>query len=47
MLTDSDSKEHVARAYELKVNSYLNKRPSMRLPQVFKDLMEQWTGRRV
>jgi CheY-like chemotaxis protein len=42
MLTDSESKEHLSRAYELNVNSYLNKRPSMGLPQVFKDLMDHW-----
>lgn len=45
MLTDSDSKEHVSRAYELKVNSYLNKKPSMELPQVFKDVMDCWCAR--
>jgi len=42
MLTDSESKANVARAYELNVNSYLNKKPLFELPDVFKDVMNYW-----
>ena len=42
ILTGSDSEEHVRRAYELRVNSFLRKRPLLLLPQMAKGILEYW-----